>query len=325
MRRSIAAVLVLLGLGSGDALANGKTALVVVSETSGALAAGVAERLGDEAKAGLEARGWSATVELSPKKALRQCLSDDDKSCLAKVASGSDAVLHLRLRQSTAAEETGTFVLGSLERAKGEGALLQRFCKCESDDSSSLAPIINELVLRLADEELATSSPSALAISCDPPQAQIELNGSPVVVGEHRIAAGKQTVTAKMAGFVPQTFSIYVDAGEQKTLEIRLTEVEGPGRPWGPIGLGAAGVLTTAIGITLIVLHQDPVSGGEQQPTTRDSKSIGIITTTVGVGLIAGAGVIYLLRGGDSAESVAPSAAISPAGDGFAVGLSGRF
>jgi hypothetical protein len=91
---------------------------------------------------------------------------------------------------------------------------------------------------------------------------------------------------------------------------------------WKWIATGA-GVAAVGTGVTLFLLDEENVAGGERQEKAFNGKTPGLVVGGVGVALVVAGATMFLLDGGGEREG--PVMSIAPLADGAAVAVSGRF
>lgn len=292
-----------------------KVGVIITGETA------VQARLTASAAHYLEAHGHQVEVgalEPSAIANLLDCLSLDDAKCARGVVDKrARAETILAVRTETSKGEPREVTLAAYWLAKGHSPIsMRRVCEKCSDAAldSTFETILNDLV--------KSSAAGRLVLRSQPPGLLAVLDGQPigttplerdVPVGQHQLGLVENGRTIAQR---------YIAVAADERAEITLARDEVPrdrpehhrsrALPAVVLGVGIAGAVTGG------VLYATSESATGAHPTYRDTKSLGL-GIAIGGAVLAGVGVVLLLRGGDDGPTISATAG------GMTAGWIGRF
>jgi hypothetical protein len=111
---------------------------------------------------------------------------------------------------------------------------------CESCSSQEIGNRLRDLLARVSTAGLSRPR-GQLRIECEPPEAELQLNGAPLGrgSGERAVWSGEAAIVASLAGYRPQQLRRFVAEGGQETVRIRLERLPPP-PPTQAVALGDA-------------------------------------------------------------------------------------
>lgn len=152
--------------------------------------------------------------------------------------------------------------------------------------------------------------PAAFVVDARPRSARVEIDGAAVGKGRvtTQVSPGEHRIRVSARGYDPQELTLSVTRGVTRSVEVRLTHPELPGRLHRPLAIG--GLATAAVGIgvgaALVAAHGRAVGRrcGPDDPQSIDvdgdcryvheTLGAGVVLTALGVGL-AGAALTVLI------------------------------
>ncbi len=202
----------------------------------------------------------------------------------------------------------------------------RRFCAPPCKSRERMARLVEALAHSLVAKDQARQAPETwVQVYSSPDHARVWLNGKQAGVSGRafRIAPGPVEIRITKKGYTEQTRSVVVAPNNTLSIRVVLVPLEEGGtsnRTWA-WGTLAAGLGTTALGVTQIALHRDGVANGGKEPDRYESLTPGIISVTLGAGLVV-TSVILFVKGRKKGASFAVYGTRSPAG--FGIGVSGE-
>jgi hypothetical protein len=208
----------------------------------------------------------------------------------------------------------------------------QRFCeKCTKLDT--LVGLAGELGAELLAAGAAKSPSTFIEVHSTPTGATVVIDGKAVgPTGEaYAVEPGRHTVEVRLAGHGTVTREHEPKAGETVTDRVTLLAIGtdsgdglSPLYKWGALG---GGVVLTTLGIAWVAADGPQTEDGPggiqlRQPEERKTLVPGILSTTVGVGLLGLSGYLFYR---DMSTERATRAAVAPTRGGAIFGLSGSF
>jgi tetratricopeptide (TPR) repeat protein len=204
----------------------------------------------------------------------------------------------------------------------------------------------------LAYQKLLASQVGELAIACEQPDVQLTLDGKPLAAcptkKTMRVLAGPHQIVGTKAGLLPRTLELVVVGGKTETADVRLdplakgARIEHRWPQYVPYTVFGGGIAVGAVGILFQVLGSSQMKEYDRWVDTRCTgnctgaeladvqhlydgaklkSAVGVsLMITGGVGVAAGAVMVYLNRGRTVYPEVTPIA-----GGGAAVSWHGSF
>jgi hypothetical protein len=144
-----------------------------------------------------------------------------------------------------------------------------------------------------------------------PRSARVEVDGA--FVGKGRVSTlvtpGEHQIRVSARGYDPQELKLSVTRGVTRSVEVRLTHPELPGRLHRPLAIGAlaAGAVGIGVGAALVAADGQPLARrcGSEDPQNFDAEGdcryvhetlgAGVAVTAIGVGLAGAAATLLVI------------------------------
>lgn len=153
--------------------------------------------------------------------------------------------------------------------------------------------------------------PASVVVDVRPRSARVEVDGAFVGKGNVTtlVSPGEHKVRVSARGYDPQEVSLSVTRGVTRTVEIRLSHPELPGRLHRPLAIGAiaASAVSIGVGAALVAADGEPLGRrcGSDDPTSFDAEGdcryvhetlgAGVAVTALGVGLAGAAATLLVI------------------------------
>lgn len=153
--------------------------------------------------------------------------------------------------------------------------------------------------------------PAAVIVDARPRSARVEVDGA--FVGKGRVSTlvspGEHEVRVSARGYDPQALALSVTRGVTRSVDVRLTHPEIPGRLHRPLAIGAlaAAAVSIGVGAALVAADGEPVGRrcGSDDPASFDADGdcryvhetlgAGVAVTALGVGLAGAAATLLVI------------------------------
>ena len=264
-------------------------------------------------EAAVAKQDWGAhTVDPATATALARCVSTETASCVASLFSHASASDVLFVRVEAKPDDDGdeqVSVRGWLiARATGKVVgVAQRHCS-GCGGAERIGHLAGAIAVELIRARARTTAPAtSVRVTTHPSDAMVSIDGNaPQASGDVRtLTPGTHTLVVTRQGYQSVTKRIEVGRSEQRVLDITLekqaaatqagTSTLGPA--YLPYVLGGAAGVSLIVGITWIAIHRDPVEGSgtnrRRNATSRDSRTHGIVATSLGLVLGGAAGYLW--------------------------------
>jgi hypothetical protein len=153
--------------------------------------------------------------------------------------------------------------------------------------------------------------PAAVVVNARPRSARVEVDGAEVGKGHVSadVSPGEHRIRVSAHGYDPQELTLSVTRGVTRSVEVRLTRPELPGRWHRPLAIGALGAAVVAIGAggALVAADGLPLARrcGPDDPQNIDGDgdcryvhetlAVGVVMTALGVGLASAATTLLVI------------------------------
>lgn len=153
--------------------------------------------------------------------------------------------------------------------------------------------------------------PAAVVVDARPRSARVEVDGAFIGKGHAttQVSPGEHLVRVSARGYDPQEVMLSVTRGVTRTVELRLSHPELPGRLHRPIAIGAlaAAAVSIGAGAALVAADGEPLGRrcGSDDPASFDADGdcryvhetlgAGVAVTALGVGLAGAAATLLVI------------------------------
>lgn len=153
--------------------------------------------------------------------------------------------------------------------------------------------------------------PAAVVVDARPRSARVELDGTQVGKGHvsQVVSPGEHEIRVSARGYDPQALKMSITRGVTRSVEVRLTHPELPGRLHRPLAIGALATAAVGIGVgaALVAADGEPVARrcSSDDPQSFDAEgdcryvhetlAVGVAVTSLGVGLIGAAATLLVV------------------------------